>query len=135
MEDHNKLLEDLKELSDLEFEILFIDNVCKKIKSLNNSEVPTNTLLFMYHSVVESLKKYKQFAAESNRVIHHEDAVNLIIMKGEAFLTSVVNDNSKMPYVGKSLLDLNELVKELLVLLKKELVDTPKYEYLKPKTE
>ena len=125
----------LSELDDLEFEIAFIENICKKLKNLESSDASTNTLLFLHMSITESLKKYYRLAKDNNRAIHYEDAVKLSIMKGESFLSSVANDESKAPYVQKSLSDMYDLLKGVMFSLKKELTETPKYAHLKPKLE
>lgn len=129
--DTDSIVESLKELDDLEFEIMFVDNIYKKLKSLDKPNMRTETLLFMYMSVVEALKKYKALAKEGSRTVPHEDVVDLILSKGEWFLTSVANDNSKAPYAQQSLSDLREWSKSLLFMLKKELLDKPKYTHLK----
>lgn len=129
--DTDSIAESLKELDDLEFEIMFVDNIYKKLKSLDKPNMRTETLLFMYMSVVEALKKYKALAKEGSRTVPHEDVVDLILSKGEGFLTSVANDNSKAPYTQQSLSDLREWSKSLLFMLKKELLDKPKYTHLK----
>lgn len=129
--DTDSTVESLKELDDLEFEIMFVDNIYKKLKSLDKPDMRTETLLFMYMSVVEALKKYKALAKEGNRTVPHEDVVDLILSKGEGFLTSVANDNSKAPYTQQSLSDLREWSKSLLLMLKMELLDKPKYTHLK----
>lgn len=129
--DTDSIVESLKELDDLEFEIMFVDNIYKKLKSLDKPNMRTETLLFMYMSVVEALKKYKALAKEGSRTVPHEDVVDLILSKGEGFLMSVANDNSKAPYAQQSLSDLREWSKSLLFMLKKELLDKPKYTHLK----
>ena len=125
------IAESFKDLNDLEFEILFIDGVHKKLKQLDKQGIRTETLLFMYMSVIETLKKFKSLAHECKRTVPHEDAVDMTISKGEAFLSSVANDESQAPYVSKSLSDMYEFVKGFLFLLKKELVELPKYSHLK----
>ena len=62
-------LEALKDLNDLEFEIVFVDTVYKKIKQVDKPDIRTSTLLFIYMSIVESLKKYKALAIETGRNI------------------------------------------------------------------
>lgn len=126
-----KVLESLKELDDLEFQIMFIDGIYKKLKSLDKPNLRTETLLFMYMSVVESLKKYKSLAVEDNRSIPHDEVIEVILDKGEDFLRSVANDETKAPYVQQSLSDLREWSKDLLFTLKKELLDRPKYAHLR----
>lgn len=128
----DSLTDQFKDLSDLEYVIAFVDSVYKKLKSVvDNKEIRTNTLLFLYMAVVESLKRCRQSAEEANRVIPHSDVLNLIISKGDLFLSSVASDESKAPYVSKSLSDMYELVKELLYMLKSELVSSPEYSHLK----
>lgn len=137
MEQSENKLDQLKDLNSLEFEIMFIDNICKKLKTLNKSGIKVSTLLFMYMSVIESVKHYKELANETNREIHHADAVNLIINKGEQYLADVANDTSddvyesKAAYITKAIDDIHELVKELLLVLKNDLTNTDKYSYLK----
>lgn len=130
-ENAENVIDSLKELDDVEFEIMFIDNIFKKLKSLDKSDIRTETLLFMYMSVIEALKKYRDLAKEGNRTIPHEDVFNTILTKGETFLASVANDEAKVPYTQKSLLDLREWTKNLLLVLKKELLERPKYSHLK----
>lgn len=134
---NDQLREQFNELDDTEFEIVFIDAVYKKLKSLDQPGIKTATLLFLYMSVVDSVKKYKELAKEFDRTIPHEETVNLIITKGEAFLTKVANDTnedvyaSSAVYTAKETASMHELVKELLLVLKKELVNTDKYAYLR----
>lgn len=136
MEDKEKLIDSFKDLDDTEFEILFVDSVYKKLKQvLEKHETKTATLLFMYYSIVETVKKYKSLANECNKSIPHEDAVDLIISKSEDFLCDVAEDKERAPYVYQSLSSVYELVKSLLFMLKSELVDNPKYHYLKPNLE
>lgn len=125
------VVESLKELDDLEFEIMFIDGIFKKLKSLDKPDLRTETLLFMCYSVVESLKKFKSLAKEGERTIPHEDVVDVILKKGDEFLASVAHDDMKAPYVQQSLSELREWSKDLLFTLKKELLDRPKYSHLK----
>ena len=132
MSDIDKIVESFKDLSDLELEIIFIDGVCKKLKQIDKQGIRSETLLFMYMSVIETLKKYKNIAKEGSRSIPHEDAIDLTISKGEAFLKSVANDEAQVPYVSKSLSDMYSFVKELMWMLKNELTDTPEYAHLKP---
>ena len=122
MNDIESIVESFKDLNDLEFEIVFMDGVCKKLKQLDKQGIRSETLLFMYMSVIETLKKYKSIAKEGNRSIPHEDAIDLTITKGEAFLTSVANDETQAKYVSKSLSDMYSFVKDLMVMLKKELM-------------
>ena len=132
MSDLESIVESFKDLSDLELEIMFVDGVCKKLKQLDKQGVRSETLLFMYMSIIETLKKFKGIAQEGKRSIPHEDAIDLTISRGEAFLKSVANDESQVPYVSKSLSDMYSFVKELMWMLKKELTDTPEYAHLKP---
>lgn len=126
------LIESFKDLSDLEFEIVFIDSICKKMKSLNSQEVRIATMLFMYMSIVESLKKYKQLVTDSNRTIPHEEAINMLITKGDLFLSSVAAEGEdRSYYVYKSLSDVYELAKDLLAVLKSEMTEDPLYAHLK----
>lgn len=125
-------LDALKELNDLEFEIVFVDAVYKKIKQLDKPGIRTSTLLFLYMSIVESLKKYKALAQELGRTIPHKDMVDIIIAKGERYLMSVCDEEDKANYVQQSLRTLYDLTYNLMTLLKSELVATPKYEHLKP---
>lgn len=134
---NDQFREQLKDLDDIEFEIMFIDAVCKKLKSLDQPGIKTATLLFLYMSVVDSIKKYKELAKEFNRSILYEEMVDLIITQGEAFLTKVANDTnedvyaSSAAYTAKETTSMYELVKELMLVLKKDLVNTDKYSYLK----
>lgn len=132
MEDIKNIIDKFSSLNDLEFEILFVDAVAKKLKSLDKSNIRTETLLFLYFSIVETLKKFKFLANEGNRIIPYIEYVDLIISKCDAYLSSVTEENNKALYVQQSLSDTNELVKGLLFSLKKDLVDTPEYEHLKP---
>lgn len=125
-------LDALKELNDLEFEIVFVDAVYKKIKQLDKPGIRTSTLLFLYMSIVESLKKYELLAKETNRDIPHKDMVDIIIAKGERYLMSVCDEEDKANYVQQSLRTLYDLTYNLMTLLKSELVAIPKYEHLKP---
>lgn len=125
-------LDALKELNDLEFEIVFVDAVYKKIKQLDKPGIRTSTLLFLYMSIVESLKKYKALAQELGRTIPHKNMVDVIIAKGERYLMSVCDEEDKANYVQQSLRTLYDLTYNLMTLLKSELVATPKYEHLKP---
>lgn len=125
-------LDALKELNDLEFEIVFVDAVYKKIKQLDKPGIRTSTLLFLYMSIVELLKKYELLAKETNRDIPHKDMVDIIIAKGERYLMSVCDEEDKANYVQQSLRTLYDLTYNLMTLLKSELVAIPKYEHLKP---
>lgn len=124
------LIEKFKDLNDLEFEIIFIDSICKKMKTLNSQEVRIATMLFMYMSIVESLKKYKQLAADNNRTIPHGEAINMLINKGDLFLSSVAAEEDRSYYVYKSLSDFYEFSKDLLSLLKSEMTEDPTYAHL-----
>ena len=131
--DNNDLnLEALKELNDLEFEIVFVDAVYKKIKQVDKPDIRTSTLLFIYMSIVESLKKYKALAIEIGRTTPHKDMIDTISAKGEHYLISVCDEETKANYVQQSLRTLYDLTYNLMTLLKSELIATPKYEHLKP---
>lgn len=132
MDNTESLIEKFKELDDLEFEIIFVDQICKKFKALDNQGIRSATALFIYYSILESIKTYKQLASEGNRTIPHEDAINLIISKGDEFLSNVAEDEERSMYVYRSLSDSYEIAKELLLVLKQELIDTPKYQHLNP---
>jgi hypothetical protein len=135
MEEKLSLIEKFKDLSDLEFELVFIDSIYKKLKSLDRSNIRSTTLLFMYMSIVESLKKYRSLSIDGNRIIPHEDVIDLLINKGDSFLSSVAKDENKALYVEQSLSTVYDLVKDLWFVLKNELTDSPKYAHLKPNTE
>lgn len=125
------IVEQFKDLSDLEFEILFIDDICKKLKSVDNAEIRSESLLIVYLNVIETLKKFRFLAKEGGRTIPHEDAINMTIDKSEAFLTKVADDETQAMYVSRSLSTAYSFIKELLWQLKKELTETPKYAHLK----
>lgn len=127
----NEIVDQLKDLSDLEFEILFIDDICKKLKRIDKPGVRSESLLVLYLSIIDTLKKFKLLATEGDRSIPHEESIDMIISKSEAFLSSVANDESKVMYTFQSLSTAHSFVKELLWQLKKELADTPQYSYLK----
>lgn len=129
-ESSDKVIESLKELDDVEFEIMFIDNIYKKLKQLDKPDMRTETLLFVCYSVVEAIKKYIGLAKEGERTIPHEDVLNTILSKGEEFLTLVANDEAKALYSQKELSELREWSKSLLFVLKKELLERPKYAHL-----
>lgn len=132
MEDIKNLSEQFKELNDVEFEIIFVDSVYKKLKSLTDkSDISTATLLFAYYSVVETLKKYRDLATEIGRDIPYKYMLDLIISKCDSFLTTVAENENKAPYVYKSLTEISGITKELLLLLKTKLVEMPEYNYLK----
>lgn len=134
MEDSEKLIDSFKEMDDLEFEIIFIDSIYKKLKSLlDKHDARTSTILFMWYSIIETAKKYKSLAADGNRSVPHEDMVDFIINKSESFLSEVAANKDKAHYAYKSMLAVYELTKDLLFMLKSELVNTnPKYAHLKP---
>ena len=136
MSDKDISLENLKELNDLEFEIVFIESLTKKIKTvLDNHEISTSAILLVYFSIVETLKKFKLLAEDNKKEIPHSDAVNLIIAKSEEFLRNVANNEDKAPYAFKSLSDIYELMKSLMFVLKKELTESPEYSHLKVNLE
>jgi hypothetical protein len=127
----NDIVDQFKDLSDLEFEILFVDGICKKLKHIDKQGVRSESLLIMYLSIIDTLKKFKLLATEGGRLIPHEDAINMIISKSEAFLSRVADDESQAMYASQSLSVAHSFVKELLWQLKKELTETPKYSYLR----
>jgi hypothetical protein len=128
MSDKESSIKTLKELNDLELQILFVDSVSKKMKAvLNHRDISTATLLFMYYSIVETLKKYKSVVEETKHSIPHEDIINLIISKGDSFLSDVSISEDKIPYSYKALEDNYTIVKDLMLMLKQELVSTDKY--------
>ena len=126
------IIESLKELDDLEFEIVFVDSINKKLKKLDAQGIRMSTMLFMYMSIVESLKKYKQLVSEGNRQILHNEVIDLIINKGDSFLSSVAHEQERSMYVYRALSDIQSLVKDLMSVLKNEMLDDPKYAYLRP---
>lgn len=126
------IIESLKELDDLEFEIVFVDSINKKLKKLDAQGIRMSTMLFMYMSIVESLKKYKQLVSEGNRQIFHSEVIDLIISKGDSFLSSVAHEQERSMYVYRALSDIQSLVKDLMAVLKNEMLDDPKYAYLRP---
>lgn len=130
MNSNESLVDKFKELDDLEFEIIFVDNICKKFKSLDNQGIRSSTALFMYYSILESIRKYKQLAEEGNRVIPYEEAINLLLSKGDEFLSTVAENEERSMYVYRSLSDSYEIAKELMLVLKRELINTPKYKHL-----
>lgn len=130
-EKSSKLVDSLSELNDLEFEIVFVDSVYKKLKSVYSTDSKSPTLLFIYYSVLETLKNYKLLAKEGNRDIPHKDIIDLIISKGDSYLSYVAEDESKQSYIQKSISDSYDLTKLLLLNLKSELTELPKYADLK----
>lgn len=127
----NDIVNQLKDLSDLEFEILFIDDICKKLKRIDKQGIRSESLLIVYLSIIDTLKKFKLLAIEGGRSIPHEDAIDMTISKSEAFLSRVADDESQAMYASQSLSAAYSFIKELLWQLKKELTETPKYSYLK----
>lgn len=127
----NDIVDQFKDLSDLEFEILFIDDICKKLKRIDKQGIRSESLLIVYLSIIDTLKKFKLLATEGCRSIPHEDAIDMIISKSEAFLSRVADDESQAMYAFQSLSAAHSFIKELLWQLKKELTDTPKYSYLR----
>jgi hypothetical protein len=132
MDTKERLIDELKDLNDLEFEILFIDNLAKKLKRFDHGEARTHTQLLLTMSVVDSLKSYIQLAEQANREVPHKDIINMITDKCEDYLKSVADNEAMALYSHKSLLQVNEIVKELLFKIKDELVNTPRYQFLKP---
>lgn len=127
----SEIVDKFKDLNDLEFEILFIDDICKKLKRVDRSEIRSESLLIIYLYIIDTLKKFKFLAAEGDRSIPHEDAINMIISKSEAFLAKVANDESQVMRTAQSLSIAHSFIKDLLLQLKKELTDNPKYSYLR----
>ena len=127
----NDIVNQFKDLNDLEFEILFVDDICKKLKRTDKQGIRSESLLIVYISIISILKKFKLLAVEGGRSIPHEDAIDMIISKSEAFLSIVADDESQAMRVSQSLSATYSFVKELLLQLKKELAETPKYSYLK----
>ena len=127
----NDIVNQFKDLNDLEFEILFVDDICKKLKRTDKQGIRSESLLIVYISIISILKKFKLLAVEGGRSIPHEDAIDMIISKSEAFLSIVADDESQAMRVSQSLSATYSFVKELLLQLKKELSETPKYSYLK----
>lgn len=135
MDVREKLIDQLKDLNDLEFEILFIDDLAKKLKHFDHGEVRTHTQLLLMMSIVDSLKSYLQLAEQANRTVPNKDIIDLITDTCEDYLRSVADNEDNALYSHKSLLKVNEIVKELLFKLKSDLVNIPKYEHLKPNSE
>ena len=129
MSDNN--LDSLKELNDTEFAILFIDNIFKSLKRFDKPDITTSSLLLLYLSVVNSLKKYKEVAEETEHKVLYSDEIDSIIKRSELYLQKVAEDESKSLYVEQDIDTLTELVKGVLLMLKKDLVELPKYSYLK----
>lgn len=132
MDVREKLIEELKDLNDLEFEVLFVDDVAKKLRHFDHGDYRTHTQLILTMSVVDSLKSYIQLADQANRTVPHKDVIDLITDKCEDYLRSVANDDSKALYSHKTLSHINEIIKELMFKIKDELVSTPQYEHLRP---
>ncbi len=129
MSDNN--LDSLKELNDTEFAIFFIDNIYKSLKRFDKPDITTSSLLLLYLSVVNSLKKYKEVAEETEHKVLYSDEIDSIIKRSELYLKKVAEDESKSLYVEQDIDTLTELVKGVLLMLKKDLVELPKYSYLK----
>ena len=129
--DNKAIIEDLKDLNDLEFEVVFIDSIQKKLKQLVELDAKSPSLLLAYLSVVESLKKFKELCAESNRKVLHEDIIDLLISKGDSFMSKVAFDEDKYIYEKKALNSMNDIVKDLMLSLKNDLTDLPQYAHLK----
>lgn len=127
----SEIVDKFKDLNDLEFEILFIDDICKKLKRADRSEIRSESLLIIYLYIIDTLKKFKFLAAEGDRSVPHEDAINMIISKSEAFLAKVANDESQAMRTAQSLTIAHSFIKDLLLQLKKELTNNPKYSYLR----
>ena len=129
MSDNN--LDSLKELNDTEFAILFIDNIYKSLKRFDKPDITTSSLLLLYLSVVNSLKKYKEVAEETEHKVLYSEEIDSIIKRSELYLQKVAEYESKSLYVEQDIDTLTELVKGVLLILKKDLVELPKYSYLK----
>lgn len=129
MDDKN--LDSLKELNDTEFEILFIDNIYKTLKKFDKPNIKTTSLLLLHLSVVDSLKKYKDLAKETDHNILYPDEIDAVIKRGELYLQDVAADEFKSLYVEQDVSTLTDLIKGILLMLKKDLVELPKYSYLK----
>lgn len=123
--------ESLKELNDLEFEILMFDNIYKKLKPVNHIELTTPQLLLTCLSISDHISKYKSLADESGRTIPHSDVVNMIVNKCDNFLKSVANNEEQSVYAYKEVESVCNIIKEFLLSLKAELVELPKYAHLK----
>lgn len=130
--DKEKLINDLKELDDVEFETVFIDKINKKAKDAVNMDVKSPTLLLVYMSIIDTLRGYKSIASEINRQIHHKEVIDLIIDKGDSFLSSVASEETNYMYVAKSLSEIHDLTKDLMLLLKKDLLSKDEYAHLNP---
>ena len=124
-------LDSLKELNDTEFAILFIDNIYKSLKRFDKPDITTSSLLLLYLSVVNSLKKYKEVAEETEHKVLYSEEIDSIIKRSELYLQKVAEDESKSLYVEQDIDTLTDLVKGVLLMLKKDLVELPKYSYLK----
>lgn len=133
--DKDKLISDLKELDDIEFEVVFIDKVYKKLKAVLNSDSKSPTLLLVYMGILDTLRSYVSLAKETDRTIPYDEIVDLIIHNGDEFLSSVAADESKYMYVMQSLSKINNLVKDLMLLLKIDLMKNDKYEHLRIKID
>lgn len=127
----SEIVDKFKDLNDLEFEILFIDDICKKLKRVDRHDIRSESLLIIYLYIIDTLKKFKFLAAEGDRSVPHEDAINMIISKSEAFLAKVANDESQAMRAAQSLSIAHSFIKDLLLQLKKELTDNPTYSYLR----
>ena len=109
MSDNN--LDSLKELNDTEFAILFIDNIFKSLKRFDRPDITTSSLLLLYLSVVNSLKKYKEVAEETEHNVLYSDEIDSIIKRSELYLQKVAEDESKSLYVEQDIDSLTEVVK------------------------
>lgn len=132
MDDHNKLLNELKDLNDIEFETLFVDVINKKLHQLVYKEIRVSTLLFMIMSISDTIKKYLQLINESNRTIPHNEIIMLLLNKSDKFLQAVANNEDQANYAAKTINELYDISKNLLLKIKSELINMPKYTYLKP---
>lgn len=129
--DKEKLINDLKELDDTEFEIVFVDKVTKKVKDALCMDVKSPTLLLVYMGIVDTLRSYELLATEINRQIHHKEVIDLVISKGDSFLSSVASEETNYMYVAKSLSEIQDILKDLMLLLKSNLLQKEEYAHLK----
>ena len=63
----SEIVDKFKDLNDLEFEILFIDDICKNLKRVDRHEIRSESLLIIYLYIIDTLKKFKLLAAEGDR--------------------------------------------------------------------
>ena len=77
------------------------------------------------------MKKYKEVAEETEHNVLYSEEIDSIIKRSELYLQKVAEDESKSLYVEQDIDTLTDLVKGVLLMLKKDLVELPKYSYLK----